>query len=347
MTGIGSLPDGHVSVVVFGPGYGESVAVRGPDGRWLVIDALRDAGSERNPAVELLKEHRAAPDVLLLTHPHEDHAAGFAELVERQRPSGQVGAVPAPPLDDRDPLRHPDTAAALRASRTRLALTAIQERWAQHPTSRWAVEAGAKLSLGPLELEVLTPRPALVEKAPSNANRLSAAILASWGGLRLLLGADVPAVEWGRVDGAVALGDHALFKVAHHGSKRSRHARLRSTRALSPVWIMTPWIKGGNHLPRLGQGQDLDLALGDVEAIELTSSPVDLQATPAGSVSSAELDQLAQRSRFGGDDLVLEYDDAPRSSEHAWVAAVFRKTGDVMDVRRGDAAVHVARKSSP
>jgi hypothetical protein len=337
-----ALRDDHLSIVVFGPGFGESIAVRGPDGRWLVVDSLRDAGSEDNPALALLRAFDARPELLVLTHAHEDHAAGFADLVERQAGTeGRTGCVPlALPADD-DPLRNPDAGAALRTGRTRVALAAIQARWDSAPSSRWLLVANDRAMLGQVDVQVLSPRPGLVGMPGVARNRLSAAVLLRWGEVRVVLGADLPSGEWGRVDTAIQLGIHLLFKVSHHGSKRSQHDRFGEGRTNARTWVVTPWTKAGRHLPRLGDDEDLDGLLCLADGVELTSPPASVSEMPQGPVTRAELYNLIERATFGGDDLLVEYDDHPRTSAEAWVAAALGADGALVELRRGASALTV------
>src|SRR4051794_3435856 len=89
------LAGNRLHVVVFGPGYGESIAVHIPDGGWLVCDSLRGRGRASNfvPALELLAQRQESVAALILTHPHDDHVAGFDRLVSRlaRGPVGVVG----------------------------------------------------------------------------------------------------------------------------------------------------------------------------------------------------------------------------------------------------------------
>src|SRR5690348_10401793 len=89
-------------VVLFGPGYGESIAVRVPPDRWIIVDSLR-FGAERNPALELLISAGARWSCLVLSHPHDDHAQGFPSLVDQgEGPLGLVAGYlmgVAPPDD--------------------------------------------------------------------------------------------------------------------------------------------------------------------------------------------------------------------------------------------------------
>lgn len=83
------LPDGLLSIVVFGPGKGEAIVVRLPDGSIGVVDGClepsagdKDPWGNGDPVRELL--NRMSPARLLfacLTHAHDDHYAGLGRLL--------------------------------------------------------------------------------------------------------------------------------------------------------------------------------------------------------------------------------------------------------------------------
>lgn len=83
------LPDGLLSIVVFGPGRGEAIVVRLPDGGVGVVDGCleptagdKDPRGSGDPVRELL--NRMAPPRLrfaCLTHAHDDHYAGLGRLL--------------------------------------------------------------------------------------------------------------------------------------------------------------------------------------------------------------------------------------------------------------------------
>jgi beta-lactamase superfamily II metal-dependent hydrolase len=80
-----------IGVHVIGPGYGESVIVEFPDGTAGVVDAHRQPGSRRFPAVEFLHSERRRLRVrplrfVVVTHPHADHCLGINELIDEFRP---------------------------------------------------------------------------------------------------------------------------------------------------------------------------------------------------------------------------------------------------------------------
>jgi hypothetical protein len=85
------LPIGMLSIAVFGPGEGEAIVVRLPDGSVGVVDGCREPRSgSPDPVRELLAhiEHDPATPrpfalrFVCLTHPHDDHYAGLGRLLE-------------------------------------------------------------------------------------------------------------------------------------------------------------------------------------------------------------------------------------------------------------------------
>lgn len=75
-----------MEIYVLGPGVGESVVVRMPDGRTVVVDCCVDDGTNLPAALldDLGVDHI---DLLVLTHPDLDHVRGMADLVRRFRPA--------------------------------------------------------------------------------------------------------------------------------------------------------------------------------------------------------------------------------------------------------------------
>ncbi len=80
---LASRPEAHLRVAVLDVGQGDAVLVRTPSGRLALIDG--------GPSPATLLAHLGARlgflerhlDLVVLTHPHEDHVAGLIELVQR------------------------------------------------------------------------------------------------------------------------------------------------------------------------------------------------------------------------------------------------------------------------
>lgn len=100
----------ELTITMIDVGQGDAVLVEAPaeDGRTARL--LVDAGPEPAPLLEALRARRvAALDAVVLTHPHQDHAGGLAEVLERI-PVGALLTGPSRP----EGLAHQVEAAAAR-----------------------------------------------------------------------------------------------------------------------------------------------------------------------------------------------------------------------------------------
>ena len=150
-------------------------------------------------------------DVLVLTHPHEDHVAGLARILARY----SVGRVYEPGM------RGPGPGWA--------AWDAELHDGPPHA----ALQTGARLRLGEVGLTVLWPDPGAVPLEPPDTgtgiNNVSIVFLGEANGRRFLLMGDV---EQGIDPTLLARGlPHVdLLKVAHHGSATASTQRVRRCR---------------------------------------------------------------------------------------------------------------------
>jgi len=88
---ISRLPDGKFHAYIFDVGQGDSVLLVTPTGRQILVDGGPDFS-----ALERLGEYMPffdrSIDLLVLTHPHEDHLAAFPAILERYRIHGILTA---------------------------------------------------------------------------------------------------------------------------------------------------------------------------------------------------------------------------------------------------------------
>jgi competence protein ComEC len=197
-----SRPAGVARVTVLDVGQGDAILVEGPRGGRLLVDGGPD------PDRLLIELDRRIPawdrriDALILSHPHEDHVAGLALLLDRY----QVGRVFEPGM--RGP--GPGYAAWLdRVGRRR-------------PDVRLSLAAGDRLAVDDIGLRVLWPVRGSVPSAPPDSgtaiNNVSVVLLGTVGERRFLLAGDIEE----EVDPtllAAGLPSVDLLKVAHHGSR--------------------------------------------------------------------------------------------------------------------------------
>ena len=192
---------GATRITVLDVGQGDAILVEGGGGGRLLVDGGPDPD---RLIVEL--DRRLPPwdrrlDVLVLSHPHEDHVAGIPILLERYRvgrifETGMRGPGPGYAAFARDLAR---SGAPIVAS----------------------LATGSRLRIDDIALRVLWPDPGTVPREPPDAGRgindVSIVLLGEVAGRRFLLTGDVE----DDVDPILAgrgLPPIDVLKVAHHGS---------------------------------------------------------------------------------------------------------------------------------
>ncbi|HSG86154.1 MAG TPA: DNA polymerase III subunit delta [Candidatus Limnocylindrales bacterium] len=205
--------DGRVRIVALDVGQGDAILVEGDRGGRLLVDG----GPDPERLIVAL-DARVAPwdrrlDVVMVSHPHEDHVGGLPLLLERYRVgrilgNGMAGQGPA----DR----------------------ALRDLLARHGRAVERVGTGDVIRLDSIVLRVIWPDPGTVpDVAPddgSAVNDRSVVLLGTVGPARFLLTGDA---EEGVDPDLVARGlPHVdLLKVAHHGSRTATTAAfLQATR---------------------------------------------------------------------------------------------------------------------
>ena len=196
-----SLPDGRLHVSILDVGQGESILIRTPDGRNILVD------SGPNPASACIQLGKKLPfwdrriDMLILTQFQSDHIAGSLELLKRY----DIGWLGIPPSSS-SALLPAEIIETVKAKQ--IALSTLM-----HGKQ---VNAG-----GDVLLTVLNPPAAPFKGTDDDANNNSIVIRVSYGKVSFLLCSDI-GVEAERylADNRVELQSDVL-KVAHHGSKGS------------------------------------------------------------------------------------------------------------------------------
>jgi competence protein ComEC len=183
-------------------GQGDAILVEGSRGGRLLIDGGPD------PDRLLVALDRRVPpwdrriDIVILSHPHEDHVAGLALLLERYR----VGRVFEPGMRGPGP-----------------GYGAWVRRLAVRPgPPRQSLATGDRLIVDDITMRVLWPNRGIVPLEPpdggTSINNVSVVLLGEVGVRRFLLMGDV---EEGIDPSVIAEGLPRvdLLKVAHHGSR--------------------------------------------------------------------------------------------------------------------------------
>jgi competence protein ComEC len=197
-------PDGRLRVTVLDVGQGDAILVQGDAGSRMLVDG----GPDPDRLLSVLDGHLPAwdrrIDVIVLTHPHEDHVAGLALLLERYRVRtvAEVG------------MRGPGPGYA--------AFDAVLDRLG---IDRRRVAAGDRLRLDRTTVDVRWPPPGGVPPEPPDTgtgiNNVSAVLDLRFGARRLLLSGDIEeAIDPQLLASGITDGGRLdLLKVAHPGSR--------------------------------------------------------------------------------------------------------------------------------
>ncbi len=271
---LGDAATRSTRLVMLDVGQGDAILVESRSGGRLLVDGGPDP---ERLIVEL--DARIPPwdrriDLLVLTHPHDDHVAGLVRVLERYR----VGRVFEPGM--RGP--GPGWAAWDEALR--------------HGPPRAALAAGARLRLDEVSLTALWPMtrvPAEPAATGRGINDTSIVLLGEANGRRFLLTGDAE----DDVDPAlVALGLPHLdvLKVAHHGSATATSAPLldatRPTLALISVGAGNDYgHPAPSTLERIGAVGATILRTDEEGSIAVELRPDGLRVTTSGARGTGAL----------------------------------------------------------
>jgi len=202
---VAARPDGRLHVTVLDIGQGDSILLQGADGGRMLIDTGPDPDLLMTRLDARIPSWDRRIDVVLLTHPHEDHVGGLALLLERYRvgsvlETGMVGRGPGDAAYRREMVREQRTSTI--------------------------VAAGDRLMLDGARLDVDWPPPDSVPPlAPDDGKKVndeSIVLELHYGSRTMLFTGDAEE----EIDPqlltrglAAHLGGHVdVLKVAHHGS---------------------------------------------------------------------------------------------------------------------------------
>jgi competence protein ComEC len=199
-------PDGRVRVTVLDVGQGDAILIEGGRGGRLLVD-----GGPDPDRLLLALDARLPPwdrriDLLVLTHPHEDHVAGLALLLDRYR----VGRTFEPGTIGPGPGYR--------------AWEAALDRLGLRPSR---LSTGDRFDLDEIRFRVLWPDPGAVPREPADGgtaiNNVSVVLLGEVGRERFLLAGDIEE-EIDPILVGRGLPRVDLLKIAHHGSRTSSTA---------------------------------------------------------------------------------------------------------------------------
>jgi competence protein ComEC len=206
---LASLPDGRLHLTALDIGQGDAILVESPSGRTLLIDGGPDPELTLRRLGANLPFFQRRIDMMLLTHPHQDHVAGLVEVMARFRVGLLVHA--GIPFDN--------------PAYGRLLTDAANENGLRLVLGR----AGQRLQLdGTTSLEIIYPTgaDAAAPLPDGDLNNASIVAVLRFGGFDALLTGDAEAPIEARLADRGLLGPVDVLKVGHHGSRSGTTARL-------------------------------------------------------------------------------------------------------------------------
>ena len=192
--------DGNLHVYFLDVGQGDAILMRTPNGGTILVDGGGSPAAVTSALGETLPFWQRSLDLVVLTHPQEDHLSGLLGVLDRY----QVGMILHPGLEC--PSR------ICEGFWDRVSARGIAVRTAR---------AGVILRLGAVTAEVLHPPARLLAGTESDVNNNSLVLRLEMGGARILLTGDLEFMgEQVLVASAGALESWVL-KVPHHGADTS------------------------------------------------------------------------------------------------------------------------------
>jgi competence protein ComEC len=201
---LASRPDGRLHLTILDIGQGDAILVQAPSGATMLVDGGPDPELAMRRLGEELPFWRRRIDIILLTHPHEDHVAGLMPVLERL----EVGMIldSGRPHDTPTYPRFLDAAAAEPGARFRLPRAG--DRFRLDPTTMLTV-------LYPTQADADAP---LID---GDVNNASVVMLLESGSFSALLTGDAKAPIEQLLAERGQLQPIDVLKVGHHGSDSS------------------------------------------------------------------------------------------------------------------------------
>lgn len=193
------VPSSEFQVSILDIGQGDAILLEAPTGQVMLVDGGPDKTVLRRLGEELPFWERRI-DLLVLTHPHEDHLAGFNSILDRY----MVGGVMI-------------TGVEAKSQAYEHFLKTINEK--QIPLL--VAEKSFNLVFGEMRLEILYPQSSIKGKRISNLNNSSIVLRAVYKDFEMLLTGDAEEMEEKALLASGVNIKADVLKAGHHGSETS------------------------------------------------------------------------------------------------------------------------------
>ena len=279
----GAAPgDDEIEITVFGPGFGEAIAVHVGIGNWLLVDSCIDPNSKQPASYTYLQKIGVQPHqvkAIVASHWHDDHVKGISTLAAYY-PDAEfhISAV----FDNKEAMAflcaYNETAASglSRGSNELYKVLMEKNRKIFHVMQRSSimeVNANGKnvkvVALSPVSAALTQSIAHFAQYLPNinggspvnhapelKPNLEAIAIHIDFDGDAALLGSDLE--EHHSCGWSAIVTDHwcglkslsSVYKVAHHGSITGEHSLIWTTLLTpNPTACLTPFMRGNVKLP--------------------------------------------------------------------------------------------------
>jgi competence protein ComEC len=195
------MPDGRLHVVFFDVGQGDAIFIQCPDGQQILVDGGPDPSALLSRLGTKMPFWDRSLDLVILTHPQEDHLAGLVDVLARY----EVGQVV-------------DSGQECTTSTCQAWTEVIEKKGIAHRRA----EAGMVIDVGPhVRLDVLHPPARLLANTASDTNNNSVVVRLTYGQFSLLLTGDVQQEGERALLASGQPLNSLVVKVPHHGADTS------------------------------------------------------------------------------------------------------------------------------
>jgi competence protein ComEC len=201
---LASRPDGRLHVTILDIGQGDAILVETPAGATMLVDGGPDPELTMRRLGKNLPFFARRIDVMVLSHPHQDHVAGLVEVLDRF----EVGALLHAGIAYENPAHQRLLADAPAAPMLQAALARAGQSFALDASTTAEI-------VYPAEADADAPLP------EGDINNGSVVLLLRHGGFTALLTGDAEAPVEAALIGRGILPRVDVLKVGHHGSTSS------------------------------------------------------------------------------------------------------------------------------
>ncbi len=269
----------EIEVTLFGPGYGEAIAVHLGEGNWLLVDSCVEPASKAPASATYLDYIGVDAEqvrTIVASHWHDDHVRGISQFSDKY-PSAEFAISGV--LNDREAMAFLAAYSGELSSQlsrgTRELYDVILNREIVYPALHRSIVLETTLNGKQVRVTAISPLPAAFAQFISHAaenralkdgainhapdlqpNTEAVALHIDFGDDAVLLGADLeerPGLGWSAVVADKWSGERrpaTAYKVAHHGSYTGDCPCIWTTLLMpDPVACLTPYTLAGRRLP--------------------------------------------------------------------------------------------------